>query len=174
MSAMRGLSRSHLDKIRRRFYSKTHPDMSGCVLWCGAKDKNGYGTIRVGPRGDNKNWFAHRLSYFLHYGELDEGLNVNHKCDNPECVNPDHLYQGTQAENMRDVKERKRAKGCQKPNLQGNLHHSAKLTERDVEDIRACRESGGNVSQLWRERFKDVCSKSTVSMAATGGNWKYV
>lgn len=107
----------------------------GCWVWLGAKDKYGYGTRRIGGRGSNKNWFAHRLSYRQFVGGLEPHLQINHKCNNKYCINPDHLYQGTQADNMRDVMKDGVARKP-KPALQGNLHPGSKLTEKDVLEIR--------------------------------------
>ena len=78
---------------------------------------------------------AHRLAYCQHHGvtlESIEGLSVRHKCDNPPCVNPNHLELGTHADNMRDKAERGRA-----PGIKGELNKAAKLTEEQVRDIRA-------------------------------------
>lgn len=69
-----------------------------CMEWQGNKDKDGYGEVR--RRGVRKK--AHRLSFLLYYGALTPGLQVMHSCDNPSCINPKHLSEGTCADNMRD------------------------------------------------------------------------
>jgi hypothetical protein len=73
----------------------------GCWLWTGAIDSNGYGKFAL-PRPWRR-VAAHRVSFALHNGELEPGKFVCHACDNPPCVRPDHLFLGTQSDNMRDM-----------------------------------------------------------------------
>lgn len=72
---------------------------TGCWDWTGPKAIAGYGRFRV----NNRIEFAHRFSYRLHHGELVEGMVVMHSCDNPKCVNPEHLSQGTKSDNALDM-----------------------------------------------------------------------
>jgi hypothetical protein len=76
-----------------RFWSKVDKT-ENCWEWTGALTPNGYG--RLAHEG------AHRVAYRLTYGDFDQGLFVCHRCDNPKCVRPDHLFLGTQFDNMRD------------------------------------------------------------------------
>ena len=71
---------------------------TGCVLWTANSDKNGYGKIYY----NKKHWRAHRLSYYLNKGEISESLQVCHQCDTPACINPQHLFLGTNKDNMID------------------------------------------------------------------------
>ncbi len=77
-----------------------------CWFWMGSVNKKGYGQIsttrKFGPV------LAHRLSWELHYGPIHEDLRVLHKCDNPKCVNPEHLFLGTPKRNTDDMMEKKR------------------------------------------------------------------
>ena len=146
---------------------------SGCWQWTGALDKRGYGTKRIGSRDDNKNWFAHRLSYQEFVKPLTEGLQVNHTCDNPACVNPEHLYEGTQQQNMQDKKDRGRTLGRPVPNMQGVKHHGARLTEEEVMYLRSKRQEGSNITEIWRNEFSHLAC-STIQMAAKGSNYRYV
>ncbi len=117
--------------LAQRFWSKVDkrgPDE--CWPWTAAIDNKGYGRfgIRAGMmRG------AHQVAYWLTYGQTDKGVCVCHRCDNPPCCNPAHLFKATHAENMldRDKKGRHRNGG-----LRGETHGSAKLTEVQVLAIR--------------------------------------
>ena len=81
---------------KERFWEKV--DKSGdCWKWI-AHLLKGYGRFRL----NNKTWSAHRVSWTLHYGEIPEGMCVLHRCDNPGCVNPEHLFLGTRTDNMKD------------------------------------------------------------------------
>ncbi len=104
-----------------------------CWVWSGHLNSNGYGVIHVSlhkPRAV----LAHRYSWEIHNGPIPDGLFVLHDCptgDNPSCVNPAHLWVGTQADNVKDRDD----KGRRQP-LKGVDHGMAFLTEQDVRDIR--------------------------------------
>ena len=92
--------------FKSRFMSKVQMDLAtGCWNWIGAK-QNAYGKVRVMM----KDVRAHRASWLMHKGNIPDGYCVLHQCDNPVCVNPDHLFIGTQSDNMGD-KQTKGRKG---------------------------------------------------------------
>ena len=105
----------------KRFMSKVHKAENGCWLWEAYCMKNGYGFFRTPKRNE----LAHRVSYRLFVGALDK-RDVMHSCDNPSCVNPEHLNLGTRAENMQDAKRKMRV-------CFGESHGRAKLTNDQVE-----------------------------------------
>lgn len=88
-----------------RFFKKVYPcPITGCWIWGAGCHKNGYG--KHGHK--NKQYYAHRFSYLIHYGELPTGLKqvIAHKCDNPKCVNPEHLENVSQSKNTKDAWKR--------------------------------------------------------------------
>lgn len=94
----------------QRFWSKVNKT-SNCWEWTGYRQKIGYGSIGVGSRldGTKRAILAHRFSYELHFGPISDGLKVLHTCDNRACVRPDHLWLGTQLDNVRDMIQKGRA-----------------------------------------------------------------
>ena len=101
-----------------------------CWEWIGYREKSNYG--RVSFRGNNK-VLAHRASWILTNGDIPDGLCVLHECDNPPCVNPNHLFLGTHKDNARDRDEKGRGA---LPKIKGSKHWNAKFHESDVRVIK--------------------------------------
>lgn len=135
-----------------------------CWEWTASRLKNGYGHIGVGGKTE----YAHRLSYKIHKGSVPAGLDVCHSCDNRACVNPDHLWIGTRAENMADCATKGRARG---PNYKGSEVGTSKLVEMDVVLIKAALLKGASPSDLGR---KYGVSRSAISMIKRGKSWAHI
>jgi len=106
--------------VEDRFWSKVQKT-ENCWLWMGARTKLGYG-----QRGGRKTGrrYTHRLSWEMRFGPIPEGLCVLHHCDNPPCVNPDHLFLGTKKDNTQDMIAKGRGRG---PRFSGETHPGARL-----------------------------------------------
>lgn len=115
-----------LDKVDKKTDSE-------CWNWKGCKDRFGYGMM---SSKHNKSPFkAHRISYEIHKEVIPKGLWVLHKCDNPSCVNPNHLYLGTQFENMRDASNRGRLSQTSLLNLRPcrkGFHGAGPLSNKEI------------------------------------------
>lgn len=148
---------------------------SGCWIWTAYCDSDGYGICCTGSiKAKTRRYLkAHRLAYEVFVEPLKNGQIVCHKCDNPSCVNPDHLFAGTWQDNVDDMM----AKGRHK--VGGNPHHgetngNAKLTDKDVAFIRAnhcvgIRNGFGSTSNL-ATRFG--VDRSTIQRIVANKNWK--
>ena len=125
------LTQPESEPIRAAFWSKVRRvEPLRCWLWQGARgDKFGHGAVvfRFARGGKQIHEYAHRVAWMLAKGPIPPRKQVNHLCDVPLCVNPDHLYVGTQLDNMRDASERGRFPLTRKPR---------KLTDDAVRSIR--------------------------------------
>lgn len=166
--------------MEQRFWAKvTVSDPTSCWTWAASKNRDGYGWFRIGAQ----NKLAHRVSWVLHNGEIPGGLWVLHRCDNPSCVNPTHLFLGDVQANVDDSIEKGRrshlviSPKCrhagtnhwtrQHPErrLVGERNPNSKLNDDQVGQIRTALERGDSQRTI-AERFN--ISQQTVSTIATG------
>lgn len=142
---------------------------AGCWLWTGdTGGRRGYGRLRVEGRMVR----AHRLSWMLHFGPIQSGLCVCHKCDTPSCVNPSHLFLDTNEGNTADRVRKGRSRGadCGATNpVRHERHHQAKLTEITVQAIRELA-AAGTVSQRRIAAMFGV-SQPCISAIKNGATW---
>ncbi len=154
----------------QRFWSYvTKGKSSECWLWFGYKNPDGYGLLRVtsGPIGSRgKNVGAHRISWQMHRGPVPEGSVVCHKCDTPSCVNPNHLFVGTTADNVAD----RVAKG-RTADFRGEKNNAARLTSEKVQMVRAYLRAGG--TQRYVAAVFGV-SAGSVQKIAEGETWAHL
>lgn len=115
--------------LKERFFKYVVVNADGCWGWSGSRHPQGYGMISNRPKYSSPR-LAHRVSWELHFGDVPSGMLVLHRCDNPVCTNPAHLFIGSQQDNMDDMasKGRKVSRAKGDPRLQGANHPRAKLS----------------------------------------------
>jgi len=141
-------------------------DKSGdCWLWTRSCNKRGYGQFKA----PDKIKLAHRVSWEISNGPIPEGHGVLHHCDNPPCVRPDHLFLGTDKDNVRDAIEKGRF--VYLPVKFGEQHPGAKLTEEVVLQMRSLREIGWTYQAI-ADRYGLI--KETAMCAIKRKTWKHI
>lgn len=156
------------EKTVARFWAKVdkvngpvHPLYGRCWVWAAYRRRDGYGQFRFGPTTVG----AHRLSWILHLGKIDgDTAVICHRCDNPPCVNPAHLFIGTRADNNADMHAKGRA-----VHPRGERHGNAKLSDADVRLIRAYR---GQTQRQLAAKFG--VRQATIWQILHGNHWRHV
>ncbi len=160
--------------IADRFWAKVDrrgPDE--CWPFLGARDKKGYGRFRTGSKRDGsaENTPAHRVAWAIAFGAIPEDKpHVLHRCDNPPCQNPAHLFVGTNADNVADMDAKGRRRNPDpRP---GESNHAAKLNEHQVREIRARFAAGG----ITKTKLADEYGVSAFAVYAIvkGLKWRHV
>lgn len=143
------------ENLEERLLAKTEISPDGCWIWFGVKTRHGYGYMRY----SGGRLAAHRASYLVYLGPIPNETVVCHSCDTPACVRPDHLFLGTQAENMRDMTLKgRRARGERLP--------QSKLTEVQVSAIRGDSRTHEEIAATYG------VSRPTVSRVINRKTWK--
>jgi hypothetical protein len=149
----------------KRFWANTRKSDEGCWAWAGSVQPRGYpyGRLSVYKRTA----LAHRVSWILHFGSIPAGLCVLHRCDNPRCVRPDHLFLGTQKDNTADAIAKGR-KAYPRPHV-GENQHQAKLTAAAARAIFQRAAKGENQRAI---AAAYGINQSVVSKILTGRAWR--
>lgn len=132
----------------------------GCWIWMGATQVRGYGEII----SNNRKYLAHRASYEAFIGEIPKGMYVCHACDNVYCVNPAHLFLGTQKQNLQDMAKKGRS-------TIGERNPRAKLNEMQVKNIKYSLSLGTSISLIAKQH--NVTS-SAINLIKQGKRWNHV
>lgn len=143
-----------------RFMQKVDKKENGCWEWKGWIYKNGYGGFSIKGRAV----LAHRASCIIFKKDLDSSLLVLHKCDNRSCVNPEHLFYGTNKDNTQDmIKKGRRA------STRGEKSGRAILSIEAVKEIRSAKKEHGYINKL-AQKFS--VSRPTIESVLYGHNWR--
>lgn len=146
-----------------RFWGKAEiKGTNDCWDWLAGTFVDGYGTFWF----RNKMYRSHRVSWILTFGEIPDGLLICHRCDSPHCVNPRHLFMGTNGDNMMDASRKGRLNAPR-----GENHAGSKLKNEDVFEIRRLRNQGLSYSELGR---KFNCSDVNIKNIIVGKKWKHI
>lgn len=165
------------------FWALTIPEPNtGCWLWLGTEGPRGYGRLSFCGRRQR----ANRCAWEITRGPIADGLFVCHRCDQPSCVNPDHLFLGTHQDNMSDMARKGRGRGCNPNPRRGDAHHararpevvargersgSAKVTSAMVLALRARRAQGQTFLRIATEMGLPM---NLVRCAAIGRTWAHL
>lgn len=153
---------AEVERIRALLDERSMPEPnSGCLLWLGYGRDKGYGRFKIADH----NISAHRAAFALRHGSIPAGLSVCHECDVPWCINQDHLFLGTNKDNIADRQQKGRTVG---PRHVGEDRPQSRLTDDRVREILTSLEDSASLAR----RF-DV-SRTTVSNVRLGKTWRHL
>ncbi|MFV0576030.1 MAG: HNH endonuclease signature motif containing protein [Vibrio sp.] len=175
-----GVEVSDVEALKKRFLEKTEMSENGCLIWKAGKTRKGYGYFSIGNsrtcdgKRINSMKQSHRVSYELFIGEIPKmeghhGACILHKCDTPSCVNPDHLFVGTNAENVKDMDRKGRRVTVVS---QGESSPHAKLTEKEVLFI--YNSAKNKTIKQNKLAIMFGVSTATISSIVMGRNWSHL
>lgn len=163
------LTEEKKESLKRILLSKINKDVvNGCWNWQGATGFKGYGRIKF----EQKVYLSHRISFLVFHGEDPGKLFVCHKCDNPSCLNPDHLFLGSRSENMKDCSAKGRLYKNKKEDVVfGEDVGSSKLKNSDIEKIRNLLADGWKQARI--ARLFGV-NRSQINRIFSGKSWNRI
>ena len=145
---------------------------SGCWIFTGATNEFGYGIVGTGGRG-SPNDRAHRITYRHFCGDIPAGMFVCHECDVPSCCNPNHLFLGTNQDNVNDMVRKKRnSPPPRNPHVTGSSHPLSKFTDDEVAFARDCHFLYG--TSIYRLAKEFGVAQSTMQRVVKGERYKNV
>lgn len=150
---------------KEHFYTKFIPDENGCWIWQKEFNSTGYGRYVI----KLKKFLAHRFSYELHKSSIPNKMCVLHICDNPKCVNPDHMKLGTQSDNMKDAAIKNRMDRINK--LKGEQVPNSILSNLQVKELKI-RLMNGEIGMQLAKEFN--VTKTTIYNIKNGKWWKHI
>jgi hypothetical protein len=150
---------------KKHFYTKFQKVSSGCWEWIAGLNNKGYGLYYI----NQEKIYAHRYSYIIHKGVIPEKMCVLHKCDNTICINPSHLWLGTQSENMKDAAKKGRMDKIKKN--KGEDVKNSVLTNEKVKEIKIKLKNGEIGVKLAKEYG---VTKTTIYQIKHGKWWKHI
>jgi hypothetical protein len=155
--ARENISRPSVEERFWKYVNKT----DYCWIWSGGKYSNGYGSLAI----NTYPVLAHRFSYELHFGKINPNLLVCHKCDNPSCVNPEHLFLGTQKDNLQDMIFKNRL------NRKGEKSNNHILSKDDVISIRKRYNEGGSVTEIFNDYKNLIANRESIRSICKNLSW---
>jgi len=155
--------------IKKRFWAKVAKS-DDCWNWIASLDSNGYGQFVAEENGKIKHYRAHRFSWILHFGEIPKGNGyhgtcVLHKCDNPKCIRPDHLFLGSNSDNIKDMMLKGRHVSAPPT---GESSPFAKLTNNQVLSIRASDKKRNELAKEYGVHH------NTIANIKLGRKWRHL
>jgi len=150
--------------VKQRFLDKILIT-DDCWEWIAGKYHDGYGIFRI----ENKSYRAHRVSYELFIGDIPDGMLVCHRCDNPACVKPSHLFIGTIQDNVNDRQNKGHSTGGK---LKGEDCPAHKYTKKDVIEIRSLYNTGQYSQRDLARKFN--ISRPTIKNMVNRDTWKHI
>ncbi len=153
--------------LRDKFWEKVDIKRDNdCWVWMASINRKGYGNFYISTgNSEERHTLAHRFSWEDSYGLIPDGMYVCHKCDNPSCVNPSHLFLGTNQDNMDDMKRKGRS-----PRMKGSTHPESKLTESKVQEIKEIRKTGKPYNKIAALYGVDT---SLIFRICKGKSWRH-